>query len=66
MSSISKSQVEKKQAQLFNGWKFDVRYYVFHSEYSIKQYVDIGNNKMLEFSIGFMHIVLIRRKQEDT
>ena len=53
MPSITREKAIKLQSQLGQGWKFDIQYYVFHGEYTIKQMVDISDGKKLEFQISF-------------
>lgn len=53
MAKITREQIEKVNSSCKNGWELDLRYFLYHSEKTLKKIIELDTEHYLEFKLDY-------------
>lgn len=53
MATITKTQIQAINEKCKNGWKFDIQYFLWHNEKTLKKIIPLDAEHYLEFKLDY-------------
>lgn len=53
MGKITKQQIENINSKCSNSWELDLRYFLYHSEKTLKKVIELDSEHYLEFKLDY-------------